>query len=216
MPDADKIGKLSRRWSKMFLKVCEGHFDSSSLANDAMDPLRKDIEDYGNLPVRFLKEASNRLEGIRNNPLFLPVYDWSDEDRFIRDLKFAYMQKNRANQRGINFAISAYKFLIHKFRNGENIQGDLDEVLIRSYVHQIYNGNFDDLAHLTLENHMDLNQDEINQRLNEMSNFVEEEIDFLASQITRKGSVKRLRSSSRIRSKAISIADDVFSLGNNK
>ena len=217
MSDADKIGKLSRRWSKMYMKVCEGHFDSASLANDAIDPLRKDIEDYGNLPVRLLKEASNRLEGIRNTPLFHYVHDWSDEDFFIRELKFTYMQKNRVNQRGINFAISAYKDLIHKFRNGEYVQGDLGEALIRDYVYQIYHGNFVDLAHLALENHTDLNQDEVNHRLNEMSIFVEEEIDFLASQITRKGSVKRLRSNSRsTRPKAISIKDDVFSLGNNK
>ena len=29
MPDADKIGKLSRRWSKIYKEVCEGYFDGS-------------------------------------------------------------------------------------------------------------------------------------------------------------------------------------------
>lgn len=217
MPDADKFKNLSSRWSKMYRKVCEGYFDSASLASDAMDILRKDIKDYGNLPVRLLKEASNRLEGIRNTPLFLSMHNWSDEDRFIRELKFAYMQKSRINQRGINFAISAYKELIHKFRNGEYIQGDLDELLIRAYAQQIYNGNFVDPAHILLENHIDINQDEINHRLNEMSMFLEEGIDFLASQINKKGNVKNLRSSSRSnRSKLVSIMDDVFSVGNDK
>lgn len=217
MPDADKFKNLSSRWSKMYRKVCEGHFDSASLANDAMDTLRKDIKDYGNLPVRLLKEASNRLEGIRNTPLFLAMHNWSDEDRFIRELNFAYMQKSRINQRGINFAISAYKELIHKFRNGEYIQGNLDDVLIRAYAQQIYEGNFVDPAHLMLENDIDVNQDETNQRLNEMSMLVDEGIDFLASQINKKGNVKNLRSSSRPNhSKVVSIMDDVFSLGNNK
>src|SRR5258706_3989152 len=109
MPDADKIGKLSRRWSNIYRKACEGYFDSVSLANDAMNPLQKDLENYGNFPIRLLKEASNRLETIRNNPLFLPVSNWNEEDRFIRDLASTYMQKRQSNQRGINIAISAYK-----------------------------------------------------------------------------------------------------------
>jgi hypothetical protein len=214
MPDADKIGKLSRQWLKVYKEVCEGYFDSISLAKDAIVPLRKDIEEYGNPPVHFLKEASNRLESIRNNPLFLPVHDWSEEDRFIDDLKLAYMQKShRPHQRGINMAISAYKDIEYKLRNGENIHGNLEEALLRGYLHRIYDSNFVDLASLMAESYMDIG-DVIKQRLNEMSIFVEQDIEFFALQIAKRGNVKGLRTVSQSTSrKTISIEDDVFSLG---
>jgi hypothetical protein len=217
MPDADKIGTFSRHWSKMYKKVCEGHFDNASLADDAMISLRKDIENYGHTPVFFLKEASARLESIQNNPLFLPVHNWEDEDDYICDLRRVYSQRYKPNPRGINMAISAYKDLVHELRNKGNILGSLQEALISRYIHQVYDGNFVDLALIELENHADVDQDGIHQRLNEMSIFIDELIDLHASQIVRKGRVKRLRSSSRpARLKTVSIEDDVFSLGNSK
>lgn len=217
MPDADRIGKLSRRWSKVYKEVCEGHFDSASLADAAMDPLRKDIEDYGDFPVHFLKDASNRLEELRNNPLFLPVHDWSEEDRFIRDLKFSYMQKSRFNQRGIDLAISAYKEVVYNFRNGQIVDGNLNEVLICKYIRRIYDGNFTDLVPRMLGNQVNPDWEGISDRLHEMDVLINEKIDSIAPQIARKDSVKRLRIRSRsIFQKIISITDDVFSLGNNR
>ena len=180
-----------------------------------MNPLRKDIEDYVKILFRFLKQASTRLEGIRNNPLFLPSYSWNDEDRYIRDLASTYMQKYRPNQRGINIAISAYKDLTHKLRNVEYISGNLDEVLIRGYVRRIYDSNFTDKVPFVVKNQADMDWDVISQRLNEMGNFVDENIDFLASQIARKGKMGRSLRSRSVSKKAITIDDNVFDLGNN-
>jgi hypothetical protein len=126
-------------------------------------------------------------------------------------------KKHRPHQRGINIAISAYKALVHKFRNGENINGNLEEALIRGYVRGIYDSNFGDLIPHTLENHLDVDYEVISQKLDEISIFVDENIDFFVSQIARQGNVKRLRISSRSAPrKIISIQDDVFSLGNNR
>ena len=215
MPDADKIGKFSRRWSKMYTKLCEGHFDNESLANDAIVSLRKDIEDYENHPIRFLMEASDHLEGILNNPLFLPVHDWGDEDRFIRGLKFSYMQNYRPNQRALDLAVLAYKDVVHELRNGGDISGNLDDVFIQGYIRNIYDSNFADLVPLTLQSQMNVDWAEANNRLNGMDVFINEHIDNLSSQIIKRKSVKRLKLPSRsFFQKIISLTDDVFSLGN--
>lgn len=215
MPDADKIGKLSRRWSKMYRKICEGHFDNTSLANDAMNPLMKDIEGYGNYPIRLLKEVSIRLDDIRNNPLFLPTRNWNDEDHFIRNLGFTYMHKYRSNQRGMNIAIAAYKDVVHNFRNEGDVSGNSYEVLIRRYIRRIYDSNFAELVPFAGKNHIDVDWD-INQRLNEIDNFVDKNIDSLASQIVRKGKIGRLRQPRSTPQRTVTIEDDVFALGNSR
>ncbi len=86
MPDADKIGTFSRRWSRVYREASEGYFDNDLLAEDAMSALIKDIKNYGDAPIRFLKQASTRLENIQANPLFRQIHSWKDEDLFIRRL----------------------------------------------------------------------------------------------------------------------------------
>ncbi len=213
MPDSDKIGKLSRRWSKMYKKVCEGHFDSAELANDAMSPLVKDIKDYGDAPIRFLKQASVRLEGIQNNPLFRSVHNWNDEDDFIRKLASTYMQKGRANQRGINIAILVFKGLIHKLRNNEVITENFYEVLCHNYIRRIYDSNFSERIPVAGENYTNLAED-VDRKLSEISNFVDKNISSLAYRIAQKGNVRRLSSiTRRLPRKTITLEEDVFKIG---
>ncbi len=212
MPDADRIGKLSHRWSKMYRKVCEGYFDSDSLASDALDLLRKDIQGYGDAPIRFLREVSSRLIRVQKNPLFHSIHNWHDENRFLDDLKSAYMKKYRPKQRGIDIAVEACKDIIHKFRNGENLSEDLEKALYDRYSHQIYESNFSDLARSMLQD-----QEDIVNRIDEMNTFVYEKINSLSSQIVRKRNTKRLSAKPRlVPRKVISIKDDVFSLGNKR
>ena len=61
---------------------------------------------------------------------------------------------------------------------------------------------------------MDL--DAISQKPNEMSIFIDDKINVLASQIARKGRMGRSRRIHSVPPNAISIDDDVFSLGSNK
>jgi hypothetical protein len=215
MPDADQIGKFSRRWSKMYTKLCEGYFDSESLANDAIVSLRKDIEAYENHPIRLLMDASHHLEGVLNNPLFLPVHDWGDEDRFIRDLKFSYMQRYRLNQRGLDLAVKAYKKVVHALRNGGDISGNLADVVIGGYIRNIYESNFAELVPVTLQGQRNVDSVEVSNRLNGMDFFINEHIHNLSEQIVKRKSVKHLRLPSRsFIQKIISLTDDVFNLGN--
>jgi len=216
MPDADKFGKLSRRWSRMAKKVYEGHFDSASLADDAMNPLRKDIENYGPAVLSFLKEASFQLKDLQRNPLFLRNHDWNEEDRFIHNLASSYNWRYRPNIQGMNIAISAYKSLVCSFRNGEFIVKDLHEALLHYFVREIYDSNFAAKVILFAENNPDMDLNAINQKLNEMSIFIDDNINAIVSQIVRKGRMGRARRIHSVPPKAISINDDVLSLGSNK
>jgi len=216
MPDADKIGNLARRWSKMYRKVCEGYFSNEVLADDAMRSLVKDIGDYADHPVRLLKEAAIRLDGIRYTPLFRSVYNWNDEDHFIRDLASSYMQRYRASQRGINIAISVYKGLVNRLRNGEGVFGNSDEILCRNYIRQIYDSNFAERIPLIGNDNTDLDWNLISQKLNEISNLVNENIVPLAARIAQKGNVRRIRPTSRQRPrKPITLEDDISEIGSN-
>jgi hypothetical protein len=216
MPDADKIGTLSRRWSKMYRKVCEGYFSNEQLADDAMRSLVKDIGDYGDHPIRLLKEAAIRLEGIRNTPLFRSFYNWNDEDRFIRELASSYMQRHRANHRGIDIAISVYKGLINKLRNGESVAGNSEEALCRNYIRRIYDSNFAERIPLISNSDIDLDWNLIGQRLNEITHLVNENIASLAPRIAQKGNVKRIKPVSRQRPrKPITLEDDISQIGSS-
>ncbi len=214
MPDADKIGTFSRRWSKIYRKISEGHFSTNSLAEDAMNSLLKDVKDYGDGPIRFLKQGATRLENIQKNPLFRPVHNWKDEDHFIRSLASSYLQFDKVNQRAINIAISTFKGAIHKLRNGEAIIEDLQEVLCRDYIRRIYDSNFTERLPFAKSYDQEQDHEKINQIISKIDGLVEEQIAYFARKISQKGNTKGLRKSHPKHSrKPVTIEDDVFSIG---
>jgi hypothetical protein len=216
MPDADRFGKVSRRWSRMAQKVSEGHFDNASLANDAMKPLRKEIEQYGRSMYSLLKNAATYLKTIQKSPLFLVNHDWNEEEVFIRDLCNTYTKRYQLNQRAKNLAILAYQDLVHALRTGEFVEGNLYEVLLHTYIRRIYDSNFAVPLILTVEAKPDIDSNAIGQRLHGMDMFINENIDELVAHIARIGRMGRSKGIHSITSKAISINDDIFSLGSGK
>jgi hypothetical protein len=214
MPDADKIGTFSRRWSRVYRKVSEGYFDNDLLAEDAMSALMKDIKNYGDAPIRFLKQASTRLENIQANPLFRPIHSWKDEDHFIRSLASSYMQLNKANQRAINLAISAFKGALHKLRNGETLIENLQEMLCHDYIRRIYDSNFIERIPFAENYNLEQNQEKVNQKISELDDLVEDKITDLAERISQKGNTGNIRKAHRsLPRRPITLEDDVFDIG---
>lgn len=212
MSDGDRIGKLSPRWSRMYRKVCEGYLDQDQLAGDAVKQLKKDIKTYGDYPIRFLRDVSNHLRNIQNNPLFHAVHNWDNESRYLFDLKSNYLKNYRLAYKGIEIAFEAARGLVNKIRNGEKISANLEEALYDGYLHRMYESNFSDIARVMLQGN-----DEIIKRIDDLDISLNKEINFIAPQLVKRKNTKRLRLKPYIRhQRPISIKDDVFSLGNIK
>jgi len=105
---------------------------------------------------------------------------------------------------------------VFSFRNGEFIVKDLHEALLHNFVREIYESNFAAKVILFAENNPDMDLNAISQKLNEMSIFIDDNIIAIVSQIARKGRMGRALRIHSVPPRAISINDDVLSLGSNK
>jgi hypothetical protein len=65
MPDGDIVHpRLSYGYQKIYKQICEGFFDSETLAYYVLPPLLKDIQKYGNGPINLLQKASE-MESVK-------------------------------------------------------------------------------------------------------------------------------------------------------
>jgi hypothetical protein len=70
MPDGDKVHvKLAPRYQKVYMQLCEGHSGDAELAHEVLRPLKRDLRDYGDEPLKLLQQVTTELNQIPDEPL---------------------------------------------------------------------------------------------------------------------------------------------------
>ncbi len=211
MPDADRIGKLSRRWTITFKKVYEGFYDHGEVADEIMKSLVKDIKDYGDSPIYLLKRASSRLQEIQNAPLFRSSHDWKEEDQFIRSLASGF---HKSNQRAIDIAIKAFKDILHDIRHNNSFYGDCYEETCKRYIRRVYEANFTGKIPISSETNIIFDNKVVDEKLREIDPIINDKINYLSERIVKKGNTKIIATKSRkIAIRRPSIDDDILNIG---
>ncbi|MBL7161571.1 MAG: hypothetical protein ISS57_03120 [Anaerolineales bacterium] len=215
MPDVDRVNaNLPRRYQKVYQQICEGYFSNAALAYDTLRPLRRDIQGYGNTPLQFLRETADLLNEIQALPLFTPTINWGEESKQISELKGTYSRKFKPKQRGMDYAVIACKEILRKLRNNEIKSPNVHHELVYKYIQRILDSNFVDRIPLSENHYLGIELGELCSRLNDIRPFVDDGIEFFASQIEKSGQARRLRLPPRANKKRTVdlLNDDVFKI----
>ena len=84
MPDSDRVhAGLSYRYQKTYQQLCEGYMSPEELAHNVQTPLKKDIQDYGDGPINFIKQVGGQLEEKTSTPMDKLLIDYDAESQNI-------------------------------------------------------------------------------------------------------------------------------------
>jgi hypothetical protein len=71
MPDGDKIhAHLPQRYQKVYQQVCESYLSDEELSYEVSQPLIKDIQQYGDMPIKLIEQVADQLGQVPTGPLF--------------------------------------------------------------------------------------------------------------------------------------------------
>lgn len=209
MPDGDKIhSRLSGRYQKPYLQICEGQYGAAELARDVARVLKRDLREYGSRPTECMARIAQELQQLPREPLLQATIDWSEQSRMIDRLA----QQTKGNRRAIELVVQAGKQLLHELRYGRPV-GNIDQALHERYVQNIYHANFE--ARIPLAPPPNgVPYETVAARLDDMRPHVEREIATLAAQLHRGKDPSDLRLHRRAKpSRSIDLHMDLSSLG---
>lgn len=209
MPDGDKIhSRLSGRYRKPYLQICEGQYGAAELARDVARALKKDLHEYGSKPTECVARIAQQLQQLPREPLLQITIDWSEQSRMIDQLA----QQTKGNRRAIELVVQAGKQLLHELRYGRPV-GNIDQELHERYVRNIYHANFE--ARIPLAPPPNgLPYETVTAKLHDIRPHMDREIATLAAQLHRRKDVAGLRLRRRAKSnRSIDLHMDLSSLG---
>ena len=76
MPDGDIVHvKLPRRYQKSYKQLCEGQYGDAELTRAVLRPLKQDLQDYGDAPLKLIQQVAAELNQIPDEPLLKQSID---------------------------------------------------------------------------------------------------------------------------------------------
>lgn len=188
MPDGDRIHiRLAPIYQKVYKQLCEGQYRDEELAIEALRSLKKDIQKYGDGPIKVIEQVAIQLKRIPSGPLLKEMVDWCEESMKIDKL----MQQVNSSKRAINWATQACKEQLDELRYDECLHNFLFEIT-EKYLRNVYIANFEKRTPLK-RHYKGVNQTTVDTRLDCMRPHVIKGIVVLTMQIVQKGSVDTLR-----------------------
>lgn len=199
MPDGDKIhAHLPQRYQKVYQQICEGYLSDEELSHEVSRPLIKDIQQYGDAPIKFIKEVSARLEQVPTGPLFEKSDFWSQMSQEMDII--AQQQAYGYNHRGFELALNSCKEKLLDLRDGKHSR-NLNQEMIQNYVRNLYNANFEECVPLSQQHYGNASQATINKRLANIQPHLEERFATISRRLAQKGTASSLNPSSLHRGK---------------
>lgn len=139
MPDGDIVHvHLAHVYQKVYKQLCEGQYGDEELALEALRALERNIQSYGDEPIKLIEQVVARLEQIPAEPLLREMVDWSEERRVIDKLA----QQANGSKRAIYLAVKACKEQVQELQQGECPQDLMFEIAIK-YMRNVYISNFE-------------------------------------------------------------------------
>lgn len=192
MPDSDKVhSRLAGRYQNSYKQLCEGHYDSPELAHSVLLAVKKDIQSYGNGPIKFIEQvATTILEELPTEPLLRLSIKWPNIRKEISKLMRQY---STGNKRGFSLADDACKQQLEELKQSEfQNQPNFHIEISLKYVRNICMANF--VERIPLERHYyNVDQGVLEDRLEDIRPYIESGFDKYAAQMVRSGDVAKLR-----------------------
>jgi hypothetical protein len=201
MPDADKVhAKLCGSHRGVYKKICEDHFSEEDLAHDELRAIIKDVGCYGDEPLQLIRKAVAVLNQIPTGPLFLnnSAINWAVIRRQLETIAQTHSSLTTSSQIGIDLALRSCQEFLHDIRYGI-VVGNIEEAkVIRNYLVNVYKANFEERIQLS-RHYNDADPNFVAARVEGMRPYIEKDIQFIAQQIERKGSVRSLRRPAKVK-----------------
>lgn len=100
MPDGDRIHPgLARQYQKVYKQICEGQFSNVSLAHEATEALKRQLQKGGDAPAYLIAQIAARMGQLPLDPLFRSQIDWAAMSRELDQMvALASVQKRMGAQ----------------------------------------------------------------------------------------------------------------------
>src|SRR5215510_23333 len=188
MPDGDIVHvKLSRRYQKPYKQLCEGLYGDAELTRAVLRPLKQDLQDYGDAPLKLIQQVAAELNRIPDEPLLKQFINWADKSKSIDRCA----QQISGRPTAMQLAVQACQQQLQELRYGSCAQ-DLTKEMYRKYVSVVYEATFEGRVPLP-QHYNGIAQAAVDARLQGMRTYVEQGIDCFAAQMLRNGTVSSLR-----------------------
>ena len=207
MPDGDKVHEnLAHRYQQPYKQICEGQYSDAELARAVLHPLKRDLQDYGDEPLKLIQQVATELSHIPQEPLLKQLVNWSEMSQMID--RFA--QHMYSHRTAMELAVQACQQQLQELRSN-SCPHDLAAEMLRKYGSTVYKANFEGRVPLA-QHYNGADQSTVDARLQGMRGHVEQGIDSLVAQMMRNGSVTSLRRPP-MASASIGLNDDILNLG---
>lgn len=217
MPDGVIIHpRLAGRYWPLYAQLLEDVWGEEALAREAVERIKRDVQNYGSGPIELLKQAAAQFAPLSTSRRFGQAIDWSQERRTLEEVAAQITAGSKNKKRAISIAREACEGYITELRkepyqaNGNSLQAYLE--LIRGYLLKIYDANF--INRIPLPRHLSGgDEDLVLSRAQEIRPLVIRDIQYLALQIAQDRPLAALRMPRRSRRpKMIDIHSDLKDL----
>ena len=188
MPDGDKVHEnLARRYQNPYKQICEGQYGDAELARAVLRPLKRDLQDYGDEPIKLIQEVAGELSQIPQEPLLKQLVNWGELSQMID--RFA--QHMYGDRTAIELTVQVCQQQLQELRYSA-CPHDLAAEMLRKYGVAVYKANFEGRVPLA-QHYSGADPSTVDARLQGIRGHVEQAIDNLAAQMMRNSSVTSLR-----------------------
>jgi hypothetical protein len=207
MPDGDRIHpRLARPYQKVYQQLCEGHFNGESLATEAVETVRHQLQQGGDAPAQLVVDIASHLEEIPKEALFRQLVDWPAKSRDIEQL----VAQAELPKRIGDHITEASKELLYDLRTGEPIANQRIELMERA-MNRLYSAEFEERVPMN-RHYNGVSQLLVAERLAEMRPYVEQKLTHLARQAAKRVTFQRLRRPPSVKPSIRLHETDIFSL----
>lgn len=188
MPDGDKVHQhLAGPYQQLYKQICEGQDGPEKLGRDAMRPVRRSLEHYGDGPIALVKQVMTPIDRLPKEPILRRLALEKARGTIPSIARVA-----QGSKRGIELATDACRQVIQDACEGKDSNHLLREALSR-YVIDIYRADFEERIPLSRAHDRGVDQATIAMRLDLARPYVERNAMILAVQLNKGCDVRKLR-----------------------
>jgi hypothetical protein len=193
MADGDIVHKgLPKRFLNFYGQLCEGHWEASELGYKALNPLKRQLKHYGNVPTQLGGKIAMVLEKSSIKLLAGESINWAEVRIQINSVDKDMMQS--CPPRARDMVLEAGHQVLLKIQYGQHFK-DIKTEVIKAYCDAVYKNDFEDRVQETPQHYKATPHSEVERRKEEIRPYVEYGRIEFAKQLVRGVDVSKLRRS---------------------
>ena len=192
MPDGDRVHSgLRSRYQKPYKILCEGAASSKECARSLLESLRKDLQDYGKLPLLLAGDIADRFSQIIGPLEISNQVEWA---RISSDLE-EMAQKVGGPLNAKELMIRAGKSVLNDIRYGREVEtNNMQATIYERFIHEVFESEFKERIPLplSLEHHAGVSHGVLESRVEAMEPYVDSGIQQFARAAIQNQSLEKL------------------------